>query len=71
MVLQGRVQNGVVVLSGGISLPDGQEVTVITAASPGAKGHSILDISPVSLGPLLQSSKVDEDLLEEMLEGRA
>ena len=40
MVLQGRVQNGLVVLAGGVSLPEGQEVTVITPAIPDSKGQS-------------------------------
>ena len=29
MVARGRVQNGVVVLDNGVSLPEGQEVTVL------------------------------------------
>jgi hypothetical protein len=33
MVVRGHVQNGVVVLDGGVSLPEGQEVTVSAVAS--------------------------------------
>jgi hypothetical protein len=33
MVVRGHVQNGIVVLDGGISLPEGQEVTVTAVAS--------------------------------------
>jgi hypothetical protein len=70
MVARGRVQNGVVVLTDGIRLPEGQEVTVL-APPAGAPAHSILDIPPVSLGAILSPVTADDDLLAEMLEGRS
>lgn len=33
-VARGHVQNGVVVLDGGVRLPEGQEVTVLAHATP-------------------------------------
>jgi hypothetical protein len=35
MIAKGRVQNGVVVLEKGVSLPEGREVTVVTANEEG------------------------------------
>ena len=74
MVARGRVQNGVVVLDDGVRLPDGQEVTVLAPAALPAQGsrpHSLLDVPPVSLGPLLHPLTAGDDLLGEMLEGRS
>ena len=78
MVAHGRVKNGVVILDGGVRLPEGQHVAVQTiAAPPGgpptdlAKPHSILDIPPVSVGAVLRPLTSDDDLLGEMLEGRS
>ena len=71
MVAQGRVQNGVVVLTDGVHLPEGQIVTVFAPPLPGSKGHSILDIPPVSLGSAMRPILGDDDLLGEMLEGRS
>lgn len=71
MVARGRVQNGVVVLADGVRLPEGQEVTVLASPPQASNGHSLLDISPVSLGSVVRSLKADEDLLGEMLEGRS
>jgi hypothetical protein len=77
MVVRGRVQDGVVVLSNGVSLPEGQEVTVLSRASvppaPGTEGsqsRSVLDIVTVSVGSVLRPLTPDDDLLGEMLEGR-
>ena len=77
MVARGRVQNGVVVLDEGVRLPEGQEVTVLApgtapAAPPthGSRPHSLLDVPPVSLGPVLRPLDGGDDLLGEMLEGR-
>jgi hypothetical protein len=77
MVAHGRVKNGVMVLDEGVRLPEGQEVTVlavseaqVTPPIPLAKPHSILDIPPLSLGPILRPLTADDDLLGEMLEGR-
>jgi hypothetical protein len=70
MVAQGRVENGVVVLAGGVHLPEGQEVTVLAQPADGAKSHGILDIPPVSLGALIRPVAAEGDLLGEMLEGR-
>ena len=70
MVARGRVQNGVVVLADGVQLPEGQEVTVLAPPPAGSTEHSILDIPSVSLGSVLRPFGADDDLLEEMLEGR-
>jgi hypothetical protein len=77
MVARGRVQNGVVVLDDGVRLPEGQEVTVLTGgtalATPPIQGsppHSLLNVPPVSLGPVLRTLTAGDDLLGEMLEGR-
>ena len=77
MIARGRVQNGVVILEG-VGLPEGQEVTVLTTVKvranpqPGrGQPHSILDIPPVSVGGVLRPLTSDDDLLDEMLEGRA
>jgi hypothetical protein len=75
VVARGHVRNGVVVLDDGIHLPEGQEVTVIaprTAESTPSleSSHSLLNIPPVSLGPVLCPLGADDDLLGEMLEGR-
>lgn len=71
MVAQGRVQNGVVVLADGVHLPEGQEVTALVSdnAREARGAHGILDIPPVSLGPVLRPFTADDDLLGEMLEG--
>ena len=77
MVARGRVQNGVVVLDDGVRLPEGEEVTVLArhaATTPATKGtppHSLLEVQPVSLGPVLRTLTAGDDLLGEMLEGRA
>jgi len=78
MVARGRVQNGVVVLDNGVRLPEGQEVTVLVPGTvperppmAGLRPHSILDIAPVSLGPVGRLLTAADDLLGEMLEGRA
>lgn len=70
MVIQGRVQNGVIVLAEGVRLEEGQEVTVIAPPKVRTEPHSVLDILPVSLGPILLPLQSEEDLLGEMLEGR-
>lgn len=74
MVAHGRVENGVVVLDKGVRLPEGEEVTVVVSerhiAEP-KEAHSILDIPPVSVGAVLRPLTSDDDLLGEMLEGRA
>jgi hypothetical protein len=75
MVARGHVRNGVVVLDGGVRLPEGEEVTVLLSAPvqagqpPQLSKHSVLDIPPVSLGQPLKALASD-DLLGEMLEGR-
>jgi hypothetical protein len=78
MVAHGRVQNGVVVLDDGVCLPEGQEVTVL-APGPvptdpqveGSRPQSVLDIPSVRLGAVLRPLTADDDLLDEMLEGRS
>ena len=78
MVARGRVQNGVVVLDNGVRLPEGQEVTVLTpdtvptnARMEGSRPHSVLDIPTVRIGAVLRPLTSDDDLLGDMLEGRA
>ncbi len=78
MVARGRVQNGVVVLDNGVRLPEGQEVTVLTpetvpthARLEGSRPHSVLDIPTVRVGAVLRPLTSDDDLLGDMLEGRA
>jgi hypothetical protein len=76
MVVRGRVRNGVVVLDGGVRLDEGQEVTVLVPglgqaiATADSHATSLLDIPPVSLGPVVRSLTADDDLLSEMLQGR-
>lgn len=70
MIVQGLVENGVVVLPEGVRLPDGQTVTVLTAATVKPPGHSVLDIPSFSVGAILIPFSDDDDFLEEMLEGR-
>jgi hypothetical protein len=78
MVAHGRVQDGVIVLDNGVSLPEGQEVTVLAPGpmsaglqAEGSRPHSVLDIPPVRLGAVLRPLTADDDLLDEMLEGRS
>lgn len=78
MIAHGRVKNRVVVLDPGVSLPEGQEVTVLASGSvadrlptDGVPPHSILDIPTVSLGSVLRPLTSEDDLLGEMLEGRS
>ena len=61
MVARGRVQNGVVVLTDGVCLPEGQEVTVVAPLLPNSKAHGILDIPPVSLGAVVRSFTADDE----------
>lgn len=71
MVARAHVRNGVIVLDNGVQLPEGQEVTVHVPSPPEGKGgHSVLDIPTVSMGACLRPLTSDDDLLEEMLEGR-
>jgi len=77
MVARGRVQNGVVVLDNGVRLPEGLEVTVLAHGTvsaarrvEGSGSHSVLDIGTVGLGAVLRPLTSDDDLLDEMLEGR-
>ena len=70
MVVRGHVKNGVVVLDDGAVLPDGQEVTVHALLPANPNGESVLDIPPVSMGKMIRPLTPDDDLLEEMLEGR-
>jgi hypothetical protein len=77
MVSRGHVKNGVVVLDNGVRLPEGPEVTVLSAgAAPGAspsegpRPYSVLDIPTVSVGAVLCPLTSNDDLLGEMLEGQ-
>jgi hypothetical protein len=42
MFAQGRVEHGVVVLTNGVRLTEGQEVTVFAPGDPVTPGHGIL-----------------------------
>src|SRR5262245_8701025 len=58
MVARGHVQNGVVVLDGGVHLPEGLEVTVVTpdrsaSLKRGQGTHSVLDIPSFSVGEII------------------
>ena len=76
MVARGRVQNGVIVQEDGVRLPEGKEVTVLAGgpalATPQTQEspHSLRDIPPVSLGPVLRPLTADDDRLGEMLSGK-
>ena len=70
MIVQGRVQNGVVVPANGVHLQEGQAVTIIPSPASNANGHGILDIPTVSLGAAFPLNSNDDDLLAEMLESR-
>lgn len=70
MIARGRVQNGVVVLTDEVHLPEGQEVTVLASSLAGSNSHGILDIPVVSLGAVVRPLTADDDLLGEMLENR-
>jgi hypothetical protein len=71
MVARGRVRNGVVVLDDGVRLLEGQEVMVLTPATPlqDAQPQGVLDIACVSVGAVLRPFMADDDLLGDMLEG--
>lgn len=75
MVARGHVRNGVIVLDHGIQLTEGLEVTVIGSvdhfASTQRQIHSVLEIPTVSLGPILNSTNPDDDVLGEMLDSRS
>jgi hypothetical protein len=78
MVAHGRVQNGVVVLDNGVRLPEGQEVIVLSPVpmpadlqGEGSRPHSVLDIPSLGVGAVLRPLTADDDLLDEMLEGRS
>jgi hypothetical protein len=77
MVARGRVENGVVVLDSGVTLPEGVEVTVfvesVSVENPPQpkKRPSVLDIPIYSFGETLRPLSSDDDILGEMLEGRS
>jgi hypothetical protein len=71
MVARGFVQNGVVVLEGGVRLPEGQQVMVLIPPATASPSHSVLNILPVSLGLVTVPLAKDDDLPGEMLEGRS
>lgn len=47
MVYEGTIQNGVVVFSAGIPLPDGTPVRVEPAASPAAEEKEAAELDPI------------------------
>lgn len=72
MVVRGRVRNGVVVLDDGVLLPEGLDVTLLTtdkgtSLDMGRGRHSVLEISPISVGAVLHPLTSEDDLLGEML----
>lgn len=69
MIAQGRIENGVIVFTDAVRLPEGQLVTVVATPPTEPSSHGILDIPTVSLGALVASTAFD-DVLGEMLEGR-
>lgn len=71
MIVQGQIQNGVVVFDPAVRLPDGQRVTVIVPSMTNDPGHSILDIPKISLGSLVSPMTSHVDLLGEMLADRS
>ena len=76
MVTRGHVKDGVVVLPGDVRLPEGLEVTVLApdssvALNRGPGPHGVLDTPTVNLGAILLPPTGNDDLLEEMLEGRS
>jgi hypothetical protein len=76
MVARGHVQNGVVVLDGDVQFSEGQTVTVIASQlfeppTDGSRSHNLNDIPSIRLGSRLPKPADDNDLLGEMLEGRA
>ncbi len=77
MLIRGRVENGVIVVDSGATLPQGLEVTVIaelvatdSQLERPKTGNSVLDIPTFSFGEILRPLSSDDDLLGEMLEGR-
>lgn len=55
MVVRGRVQNGIIVLEGGMHLPEGREVTVLSPSSAGLAGPG----THISTGELPHRSASD------------
>lgn len=66
--------NGVIVLDNRVNLAEGQEVTILASVPRSARvgvPHSVLDIPAVSVGAVLRPLAADDDLLDEMLDGRS
>lgn len=68
-VVEATYKNGVLKLDHPLPLKDREKVRV-TVESLAAGRQSILDIPPVHLGQVLRPPARDDDLLDEMLEGR-
>ena len=68
-VVQATYENGVLKLEQPLPLKD-QEHVRVTVESLARGNHSVLDIQPVSLGEVLNPLTSNDDLLDEMLEGR-
>jgi predicted DNA-binding antitoxin AbrB/MazE fold protein len=62
-------ENGLLKLEEPLPFKDKEKVRV-TVEAIDSGSHSVLDIQPVSLGSLLAPLTVDDDLLDEMLQGR-
>ena len=69
-VVDAIYENDVLKLAQPLPLKNREKVRVtVESLAPGR--HSILDIPPVSVGEVLRPLAADDDLLGEMLEGRA
>jgi predicted DNA-binding antitoxin AbrB/MazE fold protein len=68
-VIEATYENGVLKLERPLPLKDHEKVRV-TVEGLEAGVHSVLDIPPVHLGGVLRPLSADDDLLDEMLEGR-
>lgn len=68
-ILEATYEDGVLRLDTPLPLKN-QEKVRVTVESLTKSSHSILQISPVSLGSMLEARPGGVDLLEEMLEGR-
>jgi len=69
-VVEATYEDGVLKLGQPLPLKDREKVRV-TVERLQSRSHSILDIAPVRVGQLLRPLTSDDDLLDEMLEGRS
>lgn len=69
-ILDATYENGTLKLERPLPLREREKVRVTVESLPTGR-QSLLDVPPVSLGAMLSVSSGDDDLLAEMLEGRA